>query len=309
MRRIAVSLLLFLLACRGDREAPQGLLGGVISPPPLPPFDLAAGTFQDENHRLTWTTGPSNTPYLTDLDDWRRSSHWVEDFANVGVTQAYTAAAGAGTGATQSFVAVQDGSIWRPSVVQMQAGTTTTGRWTIQGSPNNYTFSSDKQHVFWSAMVPALSIVSDEFKVYVGFGDVITGADQTDGAYYVYDRLTNGDFWSACVASNSTRTCQPLTGSAGTTATPVVAGSWLNLRATCTSARCDFYKAAPAGAWVSVASACTASSGCTANSVLLPSANTRVFGVIAEIVKTAGTTNVLFDLDVIGYYGPFSSPR
>lgn len=303
-------LLLFALALGCSSPTPQGLLGGIASPPPLPQFETAAGIVQAENQRLTWTTGPTNVPLLTDLDDWRRSAHWLEEFSNTGVTQAYTTAAGAGTGATQAFVPVLDGSTWRPTVVQMQTGTTTTGRWCLNSSVTGFTLGSDQQQAFASLMIPALSTVGDEYSVSVGFIDTISGADQVDGVYFQYDRATSSsNKWRIATAINSSRSKQTLDGTNGTVDTAATAGNWINLRIACTSTRCDFYTATPAGAWVAAGSACTAASGCTLNSVTLPSSSTRVFGAGVCIVKSAGTTNTLLDLDVLGYYSPFSSPR
>lgn len=284
--------------------------GSIVSPPPLPSFTVATTNVQAENQRLTWVAGADSSPYLTDLDDWRRSAHWLEEFANTATTQAYTTAAGAGTGATQSFVPVLDSTTMRPTVVQMQTGTTTTGRWCINSSVTSYTLGTDSQTTYASLMIPVLSTVSDEYTVYLGFIDTISGADQVDGVYFQYDRLTtSSDKWRIATANNSSRSKQTLDGTNGTIDSPITAAGWVNARIKCTSSRCDFYLANPAGTWNNVGSACTAGSGCTLNSVALPSTTSRVFGVGACIVKSAGTTNTLLDLDVLGYYGPFSVPR
>lgn len=309
--KTALLLLLLVLACNSPSPQPQGFVGPGFVPGgggSLTGLRGATTNIQSENLIATWLSNSGTLPTLTDIDDWRRSSHWLEDFSNTGVTQAYTTFSGAGAGATIAFLTITDGATIRPSVAALTTGTTATGRFGSQTSGLLYLFGTDAQTAYASLMLPVLSTAVEEYTIYTGFGDSMVG-DQVDGAYFQYDRPVGGDKWRIAVASNSVRSKQTLDGTGGTIDSPVVAGAWVNTRIKCTSSRCDFFMAAPAGAWSNVGSACVAASGCTLNSVVLPTTAGRQTGVLTNTIKSVGVTGITTNLDLHGYYGPFLNPR
>ena len=84
-----------------------------------------------------------------------------------------------------------------------EVGTTTSGRagFRREGiNVDNFTSLSMKIRAYHQA----LSIVSEEFISILGFGNIMS-AEPGFGAYFYYDRLTDGDFW-VCKTANSSRT-------------------------------------------------------------------------------------------------------
>lgn len=85
--------------------------------------------------------------------------------------------------------------------VSVSTGTTATGRahWGLGSGAIVHNFNADYEFIFWRGLVYVveLSDVAEEFDVWMGFGDTVTGAVTTDGAQFVYNRDGLGINWFA----------------------------------------------------------------------------------------------------------------
>ncbi len=132
--------------------------------------------------------------------------------------------------------------------------------WGVVFGSAQWTFETD-------LYIDLLSTVVEEYSINVGFGDT-PNADQVDGAYFRYDRLTSVN-WLACTANNSARTVTD-------TGVAVGALSWVRLKVVVNYAgtQADFYI-----------------NGTLVASNVLNIPTARATSVIAAIVKSAGLTN------------------
>lgn len=153
--------------------------------------------------------------------------HWEEEFeVNTSTDTAFTfisnngggAGAGVTMGVTTGMTAGQVG------IIQLETGTGTTARSTAHRGGSS-TFFSGGVHVFEGYIyLPTLSTVTEEYIVYIGFGDTTGAGDMSDGAYFKYDRLTSVN-WQMCTANGG---AGDRTATASSVA--VAAGAWLKLR-------------------------------------------------------------------------------
>lgn len=187
--------------------------------------------------------GVTGIPYWRDLYAPLYESFIFDDMDSNGprfpwvATQSGT---GAGAGAEPATDGIHTG------IFRISTGTTSTG---LVSRYNKSTLKSLLAGSGWLMFetvlsVSALSTSADEYVVRVGFGDgYVTGVDATDGVYFVYDRATNGDFWTLKTASNSSRTTTVLDGTAGNPTSAVTGGSWYKLKAIVNAAgtQVDFY--------------------------------------------------------------------
>jgi len=231
------------------------------------------------------------------LNDYRsKRVEWNAEFLgggsniDTGPLALATGGAGAGTAITSTFTG-------RPGVVEMVAGSTTTGlSQYLTGNAainfGDYTATT----VEWTGGVPILSTAIEEYSVAIGFFD--SGVDMADGCYFLYDRgnvastgpnTGNAEKLSCWCASNSTRTKYLMDGStvsdgtfttvnAPVAAIPNVAGAnIMTLRIVVTgSTRAEFYYNG------------TKSCEITSN---IPTGSSRVSGAGFRITKSAGTTS------------------
>jgi hypothetical protein len=154
--------------------------------------------------------------------------HWEEDFENnaitdTGFTNTANAGGGAGAGITMGVTTGITSS--QAGIISLITGTGTTARSTIQRGSTNVFFGGGV-HVFEAYVyIPVLSTVTDEYILYIGFGDVSGAGDMNDGAYFKYDRLNFSVNWQMCTANggagNRTATAS---------ATAVAAATWIKLR-------------------------------------------------------------------------------
>lgn len=131
---------------------------------------------------------------------------------------------------------------------------------------------------FW-AQFSALATTVDEYQFRGGFGDS-TSSDFTDGVYWEYNRLANGDFWVLKAANNSTRTNV-------VTSTPVTTGR-IGLMTVINSAGTEVrgYTTTNGVDFVEV----SASSGTYPIAANIPTTSGRECGPILSMLKTGGTT-------------------
>lgn len=120
-------------------------------------------------------------------------------------------------------------SATRVGIIRSATGTGTTGR---AGASSNaaalrlggYSWAFEK-----SLNITTLSNSTDRFQVIVGFHDIVTVANQTDGVYFLYDEggISTGSAasanWQCVTSNNSTRTFN-------TTSSAVAAATWVTLR-------------------------------------------------------------------------------
>lgn len=181
----------------------------------------------------------------------------------------------------------------KPGVLELATGTGTTGRANVNNGGLSLFFGGGEAQCVCLVHIPVLSVVGDEYIIRIGFGDIASSADHTDGAYFEYDRLTAGDFWRVKTANNSTRT-------AVDTTTAVVAGTWIELKvvvnAAGTEARFYINGTEVAGTGYPI----------TTN---IPITASRSTGLGMQIVKSAGTTTRLLNVDYFWMIQKFTTSR
>lgn len=214
----------------------------------------------------------------------------------------------------------------RPGITLQSTAANAAGHARVTTNRAAYSFGSDTLTAeFIGAATNTLAGSSEDYDLFLGFGDSASTAVQTDGAGILYHLTTGGGAFSSGSANStkfqietskaSTRLWGIMDGSATDTVdVPVVVGNLAaapatgtiyNFRVSCSTTRCDFDKQVLGtdGAYVHAASAC--SSGCTTAATSIPGAGDMV-GVIAEINKWQGTTARIFNLDAVCVRGPFT---
>lgn len=165
----------------------------------------------------------------------------------------------------------------RQGALLFSTGTTTTGYSCGYNDSNVQSLIGSGARSFSCSLnVSALSTAGEEYIARFGIGDNITGGAHTNGVYFVYDRITNGDVWALKninTTSNNTvvTAVAPTTYGSGTT--------WQNLRLEVSSGatRSDF--------WIDQVQV----SGSGGLATYLPtSVNVKIANVC--IAKSAGTT-------------------
>jgi hypothetical protein len=209
--------------------------------------------------------------------------HWEEDFENnaitdTGFTNTANAGGGAGAGITMGVTTGITSS--QAGIISLITGTGTTARSTIQRGSTNVFFGGGV-HVFEAYVyIPVLSTVTNEYILYIGFGDVSGAGDMSDGAYFKYDRLTSVN-WQMCTANggagNRTATAS---------ATAVAAATWIKLR----------IEVNAAGTRVDYLINDTNIGNVLTN---IPITSARITSELAKIEKSAGTTDTAFNIDYI----------
>ena len=117
------------------------------------------------------------------------------------------------TGTGSGVGAVNTPSANRPGIIQLQTGTTTTGRTSIyaNSSLNTVALGGGTATLVADILVPTLSTATERFAFLFGLYDATT-MNQTDGVYFLYDEggvrtgSTASANWQCVTASNSVRT-------------------------------------------------------------------------------------------------------
>jgi len=193
-------------------------------------------------------------------------------------------ASGTGAGA-----AIAVGEANHPGILSLTTGTDTTGSAARSQTATYYLLGGGQFTYETVVQLPTLSTVSEEYIVRVGLGDISTGSDFTDGVYFEYNRLADGDFWSIKTSSNSSRTKT-------VTAQSAIAGAWVRLKAVINAAASSvtFY-------------ADDVSLGTITTNI--PSGAGRQLGIVMCITKSAGTTARTFLCDYWFHKQTFTSLR
>lgn len=91
-------------------------------------------------------------------------------------------------------------------VVQIDTGSTISGRCTLASGLNQVSFGTSRVRVGIRAAIEQLSTVTQTFTSYIGFIDNSAAGDHTNGAYFRYTDGVNGGRWEAVTAQGATRT-------------------------------------------------------------------------------------------------------
>lgn len=185
-----------------------------------------------------------------------------------------------GTG-TQVIAATTDvGQVARCGIMQLESGTTTTGRAAIRTNVDTLAAGGGELIYEADVRIEDLSDATNEYDLRAGFGDSDTG-DHTDGMYFEYDRNSNTD-WNIVCAGASTRTRSDSN-------VAVAADTWYKLRVVCNAA----------GDSVSFFINGTETSNSPITGANIPVGFAERFGAGVWLVKSAGTTERLAYVDRI----------
>jgi len=197
----------------------------------------------------------------------------------------------AGTGAaktTGSAFSVTENTV---GLIICTTGTTTTGRASNYDGDESLWFANGWTWMLETRVcVDTLADATNDYAVYVGFGDNnLNASEPNDGAYFKYVRSVTGTFWVCSTANNGTRT----------NTTTAVAPVGLVMQVL----RVDVNEA---GTSVEFRIDGTLVATHTAN---IPSASGRSTGIGQKIVKTAGTTARALYIDYIWLQGSRTTDR
>ena len=187
-----------------------------------------------------------------------------------------------GTGATVDSVSTGVNSTDSAlGVMQLETGTTTTGRAAVGSSNVGLAFGFGYHYLEMRVMFPTLSTAAQEYDGYAGFMDMFgASGNGTDGAYFHYDR-NNSTNWRIRVIGGGTS-------SVTSTSTAVTAGQWyrLGIEVNAAGTTVDFY--------INGVNVGQHTGG------NIPTAG-EFFGLGWKIEKQAGTTNRTMLVDYIKY--------
>jgi uncharacterized protein with putative carbohydrate binding module len=191
---------------------------------------------------------------------------------------------GTGASAQLGSYGVNDATQKAYGVLQVDTGTTTTGRAMSSLGVTTALRPALGPLIFLARVaVEALSTAGEEFIAEVGLGDNTgAGADHVDGIYWQYDRLT-ATAWRTVTSQASTRT---KTTSGKTVDTNYI---WLGFIVNAAWTRVDFIRSDNGETWTVEGTAHTAN---------IPS-GAQTFGPLFRIVKSAGTTQRNFSIDAL----------
>lgn len=220
---------------------------------------------------------------------------WIkEEFTGGGLTNgAPFATSTSGSGAAyDATVASESG---HPGIAQLSTGTTTTGyTYVTSKSQSLVVFEDDAWTLRCVFKMPVLSDGTDTYTLVLGFGDTPTAAAQTDGVFLRYTHSVNSGKFQAVTESNTTETATDT----GVTAT---ADTWYRL---------DITVAADGSSVVFALKTGTGASTTVAtNTTNIPTTATRATGILAGIVKSAGTTARTAMVDLIEARCEFGTER
>lgn len=190
-----------------------------------------------------------------------------------------------GAGAAATIVATGvDTTNKAVGVVQLSTGTNASGRATISQSTNAIKVDAFKNTAMeWRSNVPVLSTAAQEFGFFCGLATATTTLAQTNGMYFLYNRLLYGDFWVLVTVN----------GGVATTTTTAVAVSTTNFQ----KLRVDTVDGTSAAFYIDGTLVGT-------HTTNLP-ISTRV-GLVTGVFKSAGTTARTTLVDYMDFMGHIS---
>ena len=185
-----------------------------------------------------------------------------------------TSAGGSGwlitnSGGSVSIASAVDGDT--AGIISLSTSTSSTGNPSIVNNQTGYIFGNGT----WTfeakyRMSTAIPDGTETWTTWIGFGDTNSSNNQTDGAYFEFDRSVDTVNWQCTTAKVASRTRS----SSGTAA---VNGTWLLLRVEIdsTAANATFY---------------INNSQVATSSTNIPNTTSNLLGVVAGCLKSAGTT-------------------
>lgn len=143
---------------------------------------------------------------------------------------------GAGSGAQTAPAITSDAN--HPGILELTTGTTTTGAGQVgtQGTAGNTgaIVIGNGSVVEWDMYLPVLSGGTNTHTIRLGWGDIITNADHSNGCYFVVDSNSNANWQIEC-SKAAAHTGPTASNSA------VVAATWYKLRIEIVSGAPHFY--------------------------------------------------------------------
>lgn len=135
--------------------------------------------------------------------DPRYKTVFYDDFSNY-YSQSYAGNTGAGSSYSGGT------ALGNPGTLTLTTGTTTTGGAIVGQCGQNRYINTTRQIIFEANVwIPTLATVSADFLAYAGFNDRGTNISAnfpTNGAFFVYYRAANGDYWECQTTNGGTRT-------------------------------------------------------------------------------------------------------
>ena len=204
----------------------------------------------------------------------------LDDFLGSNTTNNQIGELGWGMSTTGTAATFNNGSgeASRPSAVNLDTGTTATGRCEINLDINGIVLGGGE--IYETAIdITTLSDATNEFDIRVGLCDNNTG-DCTDGVYFLYDRNTSVN-WIRSTADNSVRT--------QTVSSTAVSTGWVWLQFVVANdlSSVEFFVNN-----VSIG----------ANTTNIPNQAVDATGLMFQIIKSAGTASRDFDIDYVTFY-------
>jgi len=221
--------------------------------------------------------GAVGASFARDLKTWENFEHFIglPDSAS-GIWIRATNGAGA-------YASPSAGTSLRPGILSLATGTTNAGYANITAggsvTPASFLFGAGIYTIEDDIWINNLSDGTDTYVLRFGFGDLGTGTP-VDGAYFYYTDIGGGGAtpnWYRNTVSNSVLTSTD-------TGVAVVAGSWIRLKAVVNSDATSveyFINGTSVGS----------------NVANIPSGAGRGTGAIYSIIKTAGTTSRVANID------------
>jgi hypothetical protein len=250
---------------------------------------LTANTMSDIN--LGKLAGLTLDPTGRNLNTWWNFEDFVGGFAGTGSRNGIWRGRSSGTEANIKDIA---GTALRPGIAEANTGTTSSGQAGIYVGDSLYSeflFGGGVYTIEADIYITTLSDGTDTYTLRFGFGDSMVGAP-TDGAYFLYTNAGGGSptpNWYRNTVSNTTLTSTD-------TGVAVVAGAWIRLKAVVNAAGTSveyFINGVSVGT----------------NTTNIPTGTGRETGAIYSIVKSAGTTARLADIDWAWIHVELSTSR
>lgn len=236
-------------------------------------------------------------------DDYRSARlEWVDEWTPNVCTGNTTCGNGlfsvTASGAGTSPVASSSSA--RPGMMRLATGSTTTGRSGFTTGVAAFDFGSYTQTEFNAILgFSTLSTAGDEYFALFGYSDVASAVDFTDGCAITYDRLdaaanpgtgtmTGGNFFQCVCASNGTRTGYTMDGQAsqdGFTTVSQSVAAWTVPNTNIYNLKIVVENDDRARFYVNDVESCRITTN-------IPTGGTRMTGVMMNVIKSAGTTDL-----------------
>lgn len=208
------------------------------------------------------------------------STEFLNNSLSANVNDAVLVPTLSGAGA---FVGAGTGTTNHPGIIQIQAGTTTTGRLALAAAPTGLEFGAGTFSLETMVRIDDLSDGTETFGFLAGFMDAATSLNQADGVYFLYDSAgtSSGSFssdkWQLVTVGGGTRTFVE-------SSVVVAADTWYKLRIEVN------VNASLVEYFINDVSMGTINTN-------IPTGSGEVTGFGAGIFKSAGTTNRIVELD------------